>query len=295
MAGDWIKMRGNLWDDPRIGRLVDLTDSSEAAVIGALYWLWATADQHTEDGIMPGLSLRQIDRKTGVKGMGDALVAVGWLADHPEGVRIINFEDHNGASAKKRAQTAKRVASHKSANAQVTQEDEEGNAVSVTKTLAERDLEKRREEKSISEEENCLYPATEIPEPSQAALVCLAMKAVGIADTSPGNPKLRALLDAGATVEEFVDAGRKAVGSQSGFRYALAVVENGRKAAAAMANQIHQGAMPAIETAYQRSMRERMAEAAPEFARKAPGQSAENATEFFNAIDVTARPVELLK
>lgn len=117
MAGDWIKMRGNLWDDPRIGRLVDLTDSSEAAVIGALYWLWATADQHTEDGIMPGLSLRQIDRKTGVKGMGDALVAVGWLADHPEGVRIINFEDHNGASAKRRSMDAQRKANVRSVSA----------------------------------------------------------------------------------------------------------------------------------------------------------------------------------
>lgn len=295
MAGDWIKMRGNLWDDPRVARLVDLTDTSEAAVIGALYWLWATADQHTETGVMLGLSLRQIDRKTGIKGIGDALVAVGWVADHTEGIRIVNFEDHNGSSAKKRAQTAKRVAAHKTANAQVTPETETGNAPSVTETLAERDLEKRREEKSISEEEDCLYPATEIPEPSQAALVCLAMKAVGISDPSPGNPKLRALLDAGATVEEFVDAGRKAVGSNSGFRYALAVVENGRKAAAAMASQLHNGTLPAAETSYQRSMRERMAEVAPDFARKAPGQQAENATEFFNAIDVTARTVELLK
>lgn len=89
MAGDWIKMRTNLWDDPRVGAIVDATDSSEAAVIGALYWLWAMADQHTEDGIMPGLSLRQIDRKTGVKGLGEGLVSIGWLADHPEGVRIV--------------------------------------------------------------------------------------------------------------------------------------------------------------------------------------------------------------
>ena len=77
MAGDWIKMRGNLWDDPRVARLCDLTDCGEAQVIGGLYWLWATADQHTDCGVMYGLSLRQIDRKTGVQGLGDALVAVG--------------------------------------------------------------------------------------------------------------------------------------------------------------------------------------------------------------------------
>lgn len=92
MSGDWIKMRGNLWDDPRVASIVDATDSSEAAVIGALYWLWATADQHTEDGIMPGLSMRQIDRKTGVSGFAAALQNIGWIADHPEGIRIVRFD-----------------------------------------------------------------------------------------------------------------------------------------------------------------------------------------------------------
>ena len=146
MAGDWIKMRSNLWDDPRVARLVDLTDSSEAAVIGGLYWLWATADQHTADGFMPGLSCRQIDRKTGVAGLGQALVDIGWIEDHTDGVVIVNFEDHNGASAKKRAQTAKRVANHRSGNASETPLDESGNAPSVTGALA-----REREEKDKAE------------------------------------------------------------------------------------------------------------------------------------------------
>jgi hypothetical protein len=120
MAGDWIKMRGNLWDDPRVGRLCDLTGNTECCVIGALYWLWSTADQHTEDGVLPGLSLRQIDRKTGVDGFGDAMCSIGWVADHPDGVRLVRFEEHNGKSAKRRLLTAQRVAKHK-ANAEVTQ------------------------------------------------------------------------------------------------------------------------------------------------------------------------------
>jgi hypothetical protein len=159
VAGDWIKMRSNLWDDPRVARLCDMTDQGEAAVIGGLYWLWATADQHTEDGVLDGLTLRQIDRKTGVQGLGAALVAVGWLSTDGDSVLIPNFEDHNGSSAKKRLQTARRVAAHKaSGNAAdvvvgavgsdaVTPDCEEGNAVSVSETLAVRDLEKRREEK----------------------------------------------------------------------------------------------------------------------------------------------------
>lgn len=127
MAGDWIKMRGNLWDDPRVSKLCDLTGQSEASVVGGLYWLWAAADQHTETGVMMGLSTRQIDRKTGVQGLGQALIDIGWIADHPEGIRIVRFEEHNGKSAKKRASTAKRVADCRSGKADVTLNDEECN------------------------------------------------------------------------------------------------------------------------------------------------------------------------
>ena len=119
MAGDWIKMRGNLWDDPRVSNLCDLTGMTEAAIIGGLYWLWSTGDQHSADGLMPGLTLHSIDRKTGIAGFGSALVTVGWLAEYAEGVQIVHFSEHNGVSAKSRLMTAKRVSSHK-ANAKVT-------------------------------------------------------------------------------------------------------------------------------------------------------------------------------
>ena len=141
MSGDWIKMRVNLWDDPRVGRICDLTGAKEATVIGALYWLWATADQHTENGILPGLSMQQIDRKTGVKGFASALVDVRWLADHPEGVRIVHFEEHNGKSAKKRLETAKRVAKHRAGNEEETPAHQIGNAPSVTGALAREERE----------------------------------------------------------------------------------------------------------------------------------------------------------
>ena len=169
MAGDWIKMRGNLWDDPRVSRLVDLTDTSEAQIIGGLYWLWASADQHTEDGVMPGLSLRQIDRKTGIQGFGEALVSIGWLADHPEGVRIVNFEEHNGSSAKARASTAKRVASFKS---KVTQESENANAEVTVDALPKQHEtvtdalpreEKRREEKKEEQKNSEAKASGETP------------------------------------------------------------------------------------------------------------------------------------
>lgn len=117
MAGEWIKLRTNLWDDPRVTRLCDLTDQPEAMVIGGLYWLWAMADEHTEDGLLPGLTLRAIDRKTGVPGLADALVQIGWLRDGEQGVEVVNFSEHNGESAKRRCADAKRKAAVRNVSA----------------------------------------------------------------------------------------------------------------------------------------------------------------------------------
>ncbi len=157
MAGDWIKMRGNLWDDPRVSKLCDLTDQSEAAIVGALYWLWAAADQHTEDGLMPGLTLRQIDRKTGVQGFGAALCQIGWLEDNPDGVRIVNFEDHNGTSAKRRCTDAQRKANVRNVSASDAdkQRTESGQK---TPNLGARE-EKRREEEKAEEAPSAKSPA----------------------------------------------------------------------------------------------------------------------------------------
>jgi len=163
MAGDWIKMRGNLWDDPRVSKLCDLTDQSEAAIVGALYWLWAAADQHTEDGLMPGLTLRQIDRKTGVQGFGAALCQIGWLEDNPDGVRIVNFEEHNGTSAKRRCTDAQRKANVRNVSASDAdkQRTESGQK---TPNLGARE-EKRRGEDKAEEAPSAKSPrGTALPE-----------------------------------------------------------------------------------------------------------------------------------
>lgn len=149
MAGDWIKMRGNLWDDPRVARLCDITDQPEAAIVGGLYWLWATADQHTEDGVMPGLTLRAIDRKTGIQGFGQGLCEIGWLEDQPDGVRIVNFEEHNGQSAKRRCTDAQRKANIRSVSALDADKKrtDDGSDADEKRRSAELEKEKRREEK----------------------------------------------------------------------------------------------------------------------------------------------------
>lgn len=58
---------------------------------------------------------------------------------------------------------------------------------------------------------------------------CKAMKAVGMQSVSPSHPKLIALLEAGITVSELVDAAAHAVQNQKPFAYALATAEGRRR------------------------------------------------------------------
>jgi hypothetical protein len=106
---NWIKMRSNLWDDPRIAKICDITNKPEREVVGGLYWIWSMADDQSTDGRLEGLSLGAIDRKTGLKGLGAALVKIGWILESEDGVEIARFDEHNGASAKRRSTEAKRM------------------------------------------------------------------------------------------------------------------------------------------------------------------------------------------
>lgn len=87
---------------------------------------------------------------------------------------------------------------------------------------------------------------------TSAGVVCKAMRQAGLIDANPSHPKLRALIDAGASREEFVAAAIKAVQAQAGFAYALTIVANERKRAADLANAIHHGPLPNKQEAIER-------------------------------------------
>lgn len=146
MAGDWLKFESNLpekpetlaittalgWDDP------DLT-------VGKLMRLFRWFDQHTIDGNAAGVTQTSLDRIIGVSGFANAVANCGWLVFDSAGVTLQKFDRHNGTSAKSRAQTAKRVASHRgktAGNANETPDKQIGNAATVTGALARE--EKRR-------------------------------------------------------------------------------------------------------------------------------------------------------
>ena len=79
--------------------------------------------------------------------------------------------------------------------------------------------------------------------PSLAGQVCMAMKAAGVPDVNPGHLDLLTLIEAGATLDEFIGAASEARAKSKGFAYAVGTVKR-RREEAAKAAPLHQGAMP---------------------------------------------------
>lgn len=140
MAGDWIKIRSNIKDDPDVVVMAGRLESDEFSVVGRLHAVWAWLDQHSEDGTNVRITSAYLDRLTACSGFADAMRAVGWL-DGRDGLLVFpNFGRHNGESAKHRATETKRKSKQRS---------EVGtNVPQVVPTIT--GPEKRREEKNTS-------------------------------------------------------------------------------------------------------------------------------------------------
>ncbi|QDV86957.1 hypothetical protein [Planctomycetes bacterium TBK1r] len=136
MAGDWIKIENTTPDKPEVFRMADSLGIDPDAVTGKLIRIWIWADQQTVDGNAGSVTRSLLDRLAGVSGFAKAMSESGWLLEEGGQFLLPNFERHNGKTAKTRAQTRKRVESHR----------KNCNADSVTSALPE----KRREEKSIT-------------------------------------------------------------------------------------------------------------------------------------------------
>ena len=136
MAGDWIKMRADLFTHPKVVRMASALKADTLRTVGGLMSVWCLFDAHSVDGHLDGYSIDYLDQHLRWGGFSGAMVSVGWLlVDQPSGLRLPRFDAHNGQSAKRRAQDADRKRA--------------GRTVSATEadTLRTRE-EERREEKS---------------------------------------------------------------------------------------------------------------------------------------------------
>lgn len=157
MPINWIKFETTTSDKPEVWAIASDLGIDPDAVVGKLLRVWAWFDEQTESGNAPSVTAALLDRRVGVSGFVTAVVRAGWLSDDGEKLQIVNFERHNGETAKTRALTAKRVAKHKAGNVN-------GNAPSVTSALP-REEKSRVEYLELSKDNSCPPRCVETDKP----------------------------------------------------------------------------------------------------------------------------------
>lgn len=186
MAGDWIKIDITTPDKPEIDKMASLLKLDHDSVVGKCVRVWIWADLQSVDGNALSVTETFLDRLTYCPGFASALRQVGWLSGREGRLTIPNFDRHNGQTAKNRALTGKRVQKSR-------------NGVSVTKSLPE--IEKRREEKSITETQCADAQLVSVsPKPDAAAVNAPARRA------SFSRPSVQEIIDYVLEIRATVDA-----------------------------------------------------------------------------------------
>ena len=120
MSGDWIKMTHALPEKPEVLAIAHKTGLNRFEVVGRLFIVWRWFDNNTVDG--NAVSVTKVTLNECLFGYGDvtefvsAMVDVHWLIESEDSLAVVKFDEHISESAKKRAQTANRVARHKKAS-----------------------------------------------------------------------------------------------------------------------------------------------------------------------------------
>ena len=150
MAGDWIKMRCDLQTHPKVVRMASALNADRLRIVGGLHAVWSLFDAHSSDGQIDGYTADAIDAILGFPGFAEAMRTVGWLVADGQLIVLPRFDEHNGRSAKRRANETERKRSERSTQAVRSL------SASDADSLRTRE-EKRREEKK--EQESTPVPA----------------------------------------------------------------------------------------------------------------------------------------
>lgn len=108
MAGDWIKMRADLLTHPKVVRMMSALKADRLRIIGGLHAVWCLFDVHSIDGYLDGYTPEVLDQHLGWDGFSDAMILIGWLESDGKSLQTPRFDEHNGQSAKRRAQETTR-------------------------------------------------------------------------------------------------------------------------------------------------------------------------------------------
>jgi hypothetical protein len=141
MAGDWIKMRESLHEDPAVVEIAHRLGTRPEHVVGYCHRFWSWASRNSHDGSVTGVTLEALGAVLSLPQFPEMLVDAGWLEYDESGpkpiITIPKFDRHLSQGAKARGLAAERAR-----HARVT--------ISSRSKRNKSAPEKRREDKSIS-------------------------------------------------------------------------------------------------------------------------------------------------
>lgn len=147
MSIPWIKIETTTPDKPEVSIIAQSTRLDPDAVVGKLLRIWCWADSNSIDGEAIQVTDSFIDRMARHKGFTTAMRSAGWVTGESGNITFPGFSRHNGATAKARASTTKRVSRSRTRNASsVTEpllETDDCNGHTVTSPLPDKSTDKK--------------------------------------------------------------------------------------------------------------------------------------------------------
>ena len=112
---NWIKVRSNLRTSPKVVIVASQLSVTPIPALGAICTAWMLADEHADEhGLLKDIDLLTLDAMIGIDGLGEAMAKVGWVKETGKGVQFVDYEKHNGSTAKSRARDQQRKQSSRS-------------------------------------------------------------------------------------------------------------------------------------------------------------------------------------
>ena len=122
---NWIKVNSNLRTSPKLVTVASRLSVTPVTALGAICTAWMLADEHAgESGLLKHINLQTLDGMIGVDGLAEAMAFVGWLEETEDGVQFVDYQEHNGSTAKTRALAQRRQSRKR--HASVTVERDRG-------------------------------------------------------------------------------------------------------------------------------------------------------------------------
>ena len=112
MAGDWIKMRESLHEDPAVLSMANALETRPEHVVGYCHRFWSWVSRNCHDGRVTGVRIVALESVLNLPGFVQMMRNVGWLEyDESDGIPVITipkFDRHLSQGAKARGLNTER-------------------------------------------------------------------------------------------------------------------------------------------------------------------------------------------